>query len=126
MTQGWKSRTARALACLTAALLALAVTPVLASAQSGAEDEYELNSTIPSSSDTGGGSGGQSSSDNVSNLDAGDGGGAPILLIGLGALAAVCTGVAIWRMRRDSGSGPGGPSQGAAPPSGAASERSSA
>jgi len=130
MTQGRKSRTACVLACLMAALLALAAMPVLASAQSGAEEEYDVGVPIPNPDETGGGptgsQQGNGGSTNVANIDSESGGGTPVLLIGLAALAAICTGVAIWRMRRDSGSGPGNPSQGAAPPPGAAGESSSA
>jgi cobalamin biosynthesis Mg chelatase CobN len=47
------------------------------------------------------------------NADPSDGGGAPVLLILLAITAAVCTGVAIWRLRRTTGDpttgvGPGG------------------
>jgi hypothetical protein len=108
-----------------AALLALAATPALAGAQSGAEQEYDVGVPIPNPDQGGGGPKGSGGSTNLTNVDSG-GGGAPVLLIGLAAVAAICTGVAIWRMRRDSDSGPGNPPQGAAPPPGAAGESSSA
>lgn len=178
MIRGRKSKTARALGCLTAALLAVAVlSPSLASAQTGAEDEYELG-TIPGSGDTtqtnstggdaqssgtqgdssstatggaggpgsggGGGGGGQGgagsgqsgSSSSGSPTSAGqtpavsasssDDSGAPILLILLAAIAAACTGVAVWRLRRDPGEVEHDPAPAAKPTTSTASESHSA
>jgi hypothetical protein len=116
MTQGRKSYTARALGCLLAAALMLAaLAPAGAWAQ--ADTEYQIAPNIPSANGGSGGtpSGGEStggganannsgSSNAVPTLssDSSDDGGAPILLILLAAIAAVCTGVAVWRLRQDS------------------------
>ena len=165
MTQGRKSRTVHALASVLMALLATALfSPALAAAQSGAEEEYQLDPNIPNPDDhhgqslsaggdngggqsgTGGsaapaapadpgepavteasGSGGdkgdgkdrrgegsaqpganptksQQATNQVPAVDtsSSDDGGAPVLLILLAGVAALCTGVAFWRMRRDS------------------------
>ena len=182
MTQGRKSRTVRAFACLLAGLLAIAaISPAFAAAQTGAEEEYELSPNIPNPDDhgqnlsTGGneqpssgtsaatptdptavgetgstaagasGSGGDgnghrgdgsaqaganptkapTASNQVPALDtsSSDDGGAPVLLILLAAIAAVCTGVALWRMRRDPPRGDR--SRGAEPTTGTASESQS-
>jgi cobalamin biosynthesis Mg chelatase CobN len=166
MTEGQKSRTARALACVLAALLSVAAfSPALAGAQGGAEEEYELDPNIPNPDETeqsssGGGdgqngadagaavgstgsgtpgdSGGASgenkgdrphggggerdrgrgqgqgqgqggptevamAADQVPSVETGssDDGGAPVLLIVLALVAAACTGVALWRIRRE-------------------------
>jgi cobalamin biosynthesis Mg chelatase CobN len=164
MTEGQKSRTARALACVLAALLSVAAfSPALAGAQGGAEEEYELDPNIPNPDETeqsssGGGdgqngadagaavgstgsgtpgdSGGASgeskgdrsrggggerdrgrgqgqgqggptevatAADQVPSVGTGssDDGGAPVLLIMLALVAAACTGVALWRIRRE-------------------------
>ena len=183
MTQGRKSKTARVLGCLLVAALALAaISPALAPAQSGAEDEYELGNlpgsggsqssggdsssspagVAPSDTATGetatgetgttagggdskgghkGGSGNgagstgsnpaPASGQDVPSLttNSSDEGCAPVLLILLAAAAALCTGVAVWRLRRDPG-GPGGPTQrepatGTKPTTSAASETQS-
>ncbi len=114
MTQGRKSRTVLAIACALAALAAAALAPAFAGAQA-AENEYNL--TLPGAGGGHGdtGSGGESPGavgSNASGSD--DGGGAPILLIGLAAVAALCTGAAVWRLRDRSGDrtgkvGPGAP-----------------
>jgi cobalamin biosynthesis Mg chelatase CobN len=160
MTQGRKSRTVCALACVLAALFSVAaISPALAGAQGGAEKEYELDPNIPNPDDTeqslsaggdeesgtdagaavgstgsgtpgdsggasgegkgggkdgatnGNGGGAQGSgptevataAEPVPSVDtaASDDGGAPVLLILLAVVAAACTGVALWRMRRD-------------------------
>ena len=108
MTQGRKSRTALALACVLAALVAVAAVPAFAGAQA-ADDEYNL--TLPGANNGGqgdAGTGGQSPATSGS-----DGGGVPILLIALAGVAAVCTGAAIWRLRDRSGDGPGSMGPGA-------------
>jgi cobalamin biosynthesis Mg chelatase CobN len=184
--QGRKSKTARALGCLIAAMLAFAaLAPAVAAAQSGAEDEYELAPNIPNSDDSnqqsnagggvpqsgsGGGSSGPtatapttepttggetsqgSGGDGKANASQGDGkgangsqatstqtpaqvpsiasdssddGGAPVLLILLAIIAAVCTGVAIWRLRRQPEPTERESAQGAKPTTSAASETNS-
>jgi hypothetical protein len=107
MTQGRKSRTALAIACVLAALVAAAAVPAFAGAQA-ADDEYNL--TLPGAN--GGGNsdaagGGQSPGATGTGSGSDGGGGAPILLIGLAGVAAVCTGAAIWRLRDRSGGGTG-------------------
>ena len=180
MMQGSKSRTARALACVLAALLAVAaISPTIAAAQGGAEEEYELDPNIPNPDDTeqslsaggdensgsdagavggstgsgtpgdGGGASGEgkgdragagagngkqgagatevaTAADPVPSVDtaASDDGGAPVLLILLALVAAGCTGVALWRMRRDPEDP--GPPLGAEPTGSTASESHSA
>lgn len=181
--QGRKSKTARILGCLLAALLALAaMAPALATAQTGAEDEYELAPNIPNSDDgnqqvdsgggapsasSGGGTGTPSTGATVGEPAAGDpspgagggdksngskgdakganasqtpassapnevpsiapaessdDGGAPILLILLAIVAAICTGVAIWRLRRQPDQAERESAPGAKPTPSAASE----
>jgi hypothetical protein len=144
MTQGRKSKTARALGCLSAVLLALPMfAAVPASAQSGAESEYELTPNIPSANDdagsggapsSGGGNGagdadtsGAQSSSAVPALtsDSSDDGGAPILLIVLAIVAAACTGAAVWRLRQGPGSSDNESGPGAKPSTSATSETQS-
>jgi hypothetical protein len=142
MTQGRKSYTARALGCLLAAALMLAaLAPAGAWAQ--ADTEYQIAPNIPNAND--GGSGGKPSGSNgesthggtnasdpgASNAvptlssDSSDDSGAPILLILLAAIAAVCTGVAVWRLRQDSGPPDRGPGAGDKPSTSAAGETQS-
>ena len=182
MTQGRKSKTARVLGCLLVAMLALAaISPALAPAQSGAEDEYELGNLPGSGGDqssggdsssstagvpTGGSTGGETATGEPGTTATGGGdgngggkhgagsgqgnggagsnaatasgqevpslttsssddGGAPILLILLAAAAALCTGVAVWRLRRDPGTAQREPGKGAKPTTSAASETQS-
>ena len=181
MTQGRKSRTVRALACLLGALLvAAAIAPAIAAAQTGAEEEYQLSPNIPNpdkpggqdlsaggdtdsgtsaaaptdtappdepsatqaTASAGGDKGGKdergegsaqagadptkapTASAQVPSVDtsSSDDGGAPVLLILLAAIAAVCTGVAVWRMRREPSDGER--SRGAEPPTTGATRES--
>ncbi|MDX6581466.1 MAG: hypothetical protein QOI10_650 [Solirubrobacterales bacterium] len=115
MTQGRKSRTVLAIVCALAALAAATVVPAYAGAQA-ADNEYNL--TLPGASgggqgDAGGGQTPSAGAPGASGADS-SGGGAPIVLIGLAALAALCTGAAVWRLRDRSGDrsskvGPGAP-----------------
>jgi cobalamin biosynthesis Mg chelatase CobN len=142
MTQGRKSKTARALGCLSAVLLALPVfAAVPASAQSGAESEYELTPNIPSANEGSGGtpsSGGGNGAGNADTSgaqpssavpaltsDSSDDGGAPILLILLAVVAAVCTAAAVWRLRQGPGSSDHESGPGAKPSTSATSETQS-
>ncbi len=79
--------------CVLAASVAFA--PAHAAAQ-GAADEYEYELLPEGTGENGGGT--QSPTD-VSTAGS-DGGGPNTLLIVLAAVAAVCTGVAIWRLRK--------------------------
>ena len=97
MTQGRKSRTVLAIGCALAVLAAGAVAPAYAGAQA-AKDEYKLD--VAPAKHTPGGGGPPASSD--------DGNSAPILIIGLAAVAAVCAGAAVWRLRDRSGGPPAG------------------
>ena len=103
MTQGRKSRTVLA---IVAALAALAAGALLAPAVAGAQADQEYNLELPGA----GGGNGQTPTDGgptASTPTDGGGGGAPIVLIGLAAIAAGCVGVAAWRLRnRDTPSGP--------------------
>jgi hypothetical protein len=127
------------LGCLVAALLALAaIAAAPAIAQSGVEDEYDLQPTIPQANEqgTGGpgsgsqGAGGGNASGAPSNgavpslsaESSDDGGGVPVLLIILAVVAAACTAVAAWRLRQGPGSSERKSSQGAKPSPSAASE----
>lgn len=84
------------LGCLLAATLAVA--PALAVAEQAASEEYDL-APLPEGT---GEDGGTSQNDNTVG-SAGSGGGGPnSLLIALAAIAAVCTGFAIWRLRKHS------------------------
>ena len=91
-----------AIACALAALAAAALAPAFAAAQA-ADNEYNL--TLPGAD--GGGKGdagtGQAPGAQASGGESGGGGGAPIVLIGLAAVAAVCAGLAVWRLRDRSG-----------------------
>jgi hypothetical protein len=108
MTQGRKSRTVLAIACALVALVAASLAPSFAMGQA-AENEYNL--TLPGAN--GGGSGDAGTGPGASGTSSGSGGGAPIVLIGLAALAAIGTGAAVWRLRdrSDAGTkvGPGAP-----------------
>ena len=98
MKQGRKSKTALltvcALALLTALLAYGAIAPAVSMAQddSAAGQEYG-GAGIPGS----GGNGPQPGDQEVSGSDDG---GAPVLLIALAVIAAGCTGLAIWRLRK--------------------------
>jgi hypothetical protein len=92
MTQGRKCRTVLALGCVLAALGAGAIlAPAMASAQ--ADQEYNLQ--IPGA----GGGKNQGGGPTASAPNTDGGGGTPIVLIGLAAVAAGCAGVAAWRLR---------------------------
>ena len=106
MTQGRKSRTVLALACALAALTAAALAPAFAGAQA-ADNEYNL--TLPGANGGGEGNagGGESPGTFESGASGSDDGGTPIALIALAAIAAICTGAAIWRLRDRSGDGSG-------------------
>jgi hypothetical protein len=108
MTQGRKSRTVLAIACALVALTAASLAPSFAMGQA-AENEYNL--TLPGAN--GGGSGDAGTGSGASGTSSGSGGGAPIVLIGLAALAAIGTGAAVWRLRDRSETGtkvgPGAP-----------------
>jgi cobalamin biosynthesis Mg chelatase CobN len=126
MTQGRKSRTVLAIGCALAALVTAAMlAPAFAGAQA-ADDEYNL--TLPGAgagggngsanhsatgSQSGGSSGvsasgtGQAQNAAAVTSSSSDSGGAPVLLILLAAIAAICTGVAVWRLRDRADDGPG-------------------
>ena len=98
MTQGRKSRTVLAIGCVLAVLAAGSVAPAFAGTPA-AQTEYDFD--LPGAGQGGGkSSGGGSASD--------DGGSGPIVLIGLAAVAAICAGVAVWRLRDRSGGPPAG------------------
>jgi hypothetical protein len=109
MTQGRKSRTVLALVCALAALSVAALAPTFASGQA-AQNEYDL--TLPGAGGSGD-AGGSQDQGSATGASGSDDGGAPIVLIGLAALAAVGAGAAIWRLRdRTAGRtnvGPGAP-----------------
>ena len=93
MTQGRKCRTVLALGCALVALVAGAMmAPAMASAQ--ADQEYNLQ--IPGA---GGGKTTRAAGPPQPRRTTDGGGGAPIVLIGLAAVAAGCAGVAAWRLR---------------------------
>ena len=101
MTQGRKCRTGLALSCALAALLTGAL---LAPAGVLAQADQEYNLQIPGA---GGGQGGQGGPTATAPTTDNGGGGTPIVLIGLAAVAAACAGVAAWRLRnRDQRRGP--------------------
>ena len=111
MTQGRKSRTVLALVCALTALTAAALAPAFAGAQA-AENEYTL--PLPGANGGGHGDAGTQPGSGATGASGSDSGGAPIVLIGLAALAAVATGAAVWRLRdRSAGGaekvGPGAP-----------------
>ena len=107
MTQGRNSKPATVLACALIALsLGTLAAPALAGAQA-ANDEYRLH--VP-------GANADSTVSGDSPTNASSGGGAPVALIGLTAVAAACAGLAAWRLRgpgKDSRSEvrPGAPTQ---------------
>lgn len=86
------------LACLIAGSLAVAPAPAVA--VPAASEEYDLAPLPDGTSDDVGTAATQNA--NQVRSASGDGGGPSILLIGLAAVAAVCTGVAIWRLRKHS------------------------
>ncbi len=88
-------QTLNILACLIVALLAVA--PASAVAVPAASEEYDL---APLPAGTGEDAGTDTQNANPVRSASGDGGGPSFLLIGLAAVAAVCTGVAIWRLRK--------------------------
>src|SRR5690349_3846657 len=103
MTQGRKSRTVLAIACALAALAAASLAPAFAAAQA-ADNEYNL--TLPGADGGGKGDAGTGQAPGAQATggeSGGGGGGAPIVLIGLAAVAAVCAGLAVWRLRDRSG-----------------------
>jgi hypothetical protein len=86
---------------MSCALVALLVGALLAPAGALAQADQEYNLQIPGA---GGGQGGPTAT--APTTDNG-GGGTPIVLIGLAAVAAGCAGVAAWRLRnRDQDRGP--------------------
>lgn len=97
MKQGRKSKTMLAIGCTLAMLVAaMAIAPAAALADdSAANEEYNLG---PISNTGNGGPGAQPGDSQVTGSS--NGGGAPILLIALAVIAAGCTGLAIWRLRR--------------------------
>ena len=84
------------LGCVLAALAIAALTPAFAAAQA-ANTEYDVGA-LP------GGKGGSGGSEKATDAGS-DGGGVPIALIVVVAGAALCTGVAVWRLRDRPGSG---------------------
>jgi len=111
MTQGRKSRTVLAIACALVALGAATLAPSFALGQA-AENEYNL--TLPGANGGGSGDAGSGQTPGAGGTSSGSGGGgAPIVLIGLAALAAIGTGAAVWRLRDRSNAGtkvgPGAP-----------------
>jgi cobalamin biosynthesis Mg chelatase CobN len=123
MTQGRKSRTVLAIGCALAALVTAAM---LAPAFAGAQAADEYNLTLPGAggangsanqsatgSQPGGSSGASASGTGQAHNAAAvassssDGGGAPVLLILLAVIAAICTAVAVWRLRDRADDGPG-------------------
>jgi hypothetical protein len=109
MTQGRKSRTVLAIACVLVALMAVALAPSFAMGQA-ANNEYNL--TLPGANGGGSGDAGSGQSPGATGSSS-DGGGTPIVLIALAALAAIGTGAAVWRLRDRSNAttkvGPGAP-----------------
>lgn len=89
-------RTLLVVGCLLAATLAAA--PALAVAQPAASEEYDL-APLP---DGTGEDDGASHNDNTVGAAGGGGSGPNSLLIVLAAIAGVCTGFAIWRLRKHS------------------------
>ena len=92
MTQGRKCRTVLGLGC---ALVALVAGTVMAPAMASAQADQEYNLQIPGA----GGGKNQGGGPTATAPDTDGGGGAPIVLIGLAAVAAGCAGVAAWRLR---------------------------
>jgi hypothetical protein len=87
-----------AFSCLLVLLAGLALfAPAVAPAQGPVDNEYVAPDQPPSAGGDEGGAGAGSGS----GTGGSDGGGAtPVLLVGLAAIAAVCTGLAVWRLRR--------------------------
>jgi hypothetical protein len=92
MTQGRKCRTVLGLGC---ALVALVAGTMMAPAMASAQADQEYNLQIPGA----GGGKNQGGGPTATAPDTDGGGGAPIVLIGLAAVAAGCAGVAAWRLR---------------------------
>lgn len=103
MKQGRKSKTVLVLGCLLACLVAVSLAPS-ALAQAPAESEYDLGPLPGAGGDQGDpqAAAGQSTGKATADSDDG-GGGAPALLIGLIVVAAICTGLAIRRLRSGEG-----------------------
>lgn len=102
------------LGCVLVALAALVAFAPAASAQTPAETEYDLG-PLPGADD--GGAAAPQSGDGVpvgAGSGDGGGGGGPLMLIVLAAVAAVCTGLAVWRLR-DGGSDDEPPAAGSGP-----------
>lgn len=101
MKQGRKSKTVLALVCMLGSLLAFSALAPVASAQGPAESEYDLGPLPGADGDT---PAGETQTGGTAAPQAADdesgGAGASTLLILLVAVAAVCTGLAIWRLRR--------------------------
>ncbi len=97
MKQGWKSKTVLALGCMLTSLVGFAALAPAAQAQAPAESEYDLG-PLP-------GAGGEDPAQpsvgeaTQAGADSEEGGGAPVALILLIVVAAICTGLAIWRLR---------------------------
>ena len=88
-------RTALILGCVLVATVALA--PSSAVAAQAASEEYDLG---PLPEGTGDDGAGDSQSATAVKSAGSDGGGPNALLIVLAAVAAVCTGIAIWQLRK--------------------------
>ena len=101
MKQGRKSKTVLALVCcMLGSLLAFAAIAPVATAQGPAESEYDLGPLPGAGGDT---PAGETQAGGAAASQTGDesgGAGASTLLILLVAVAGVCTGLAIWRLRR--------------------------
>ncbi len=97
MKQGRKSKTVLALGCVLASLVGFAALAPPALAQAPAESEYDLG-PLPGAGgeDPAQPSGGGSAE---AGAQSDEGGGTPVALILLILIAAVCTGLAIWRLR---------------------------
>lgn len=100
MKQGRKSKTVLALFCTLASLLALCALAPAASAQGPAESEYDLGPLPGAGGDNPAAGAEPAATADAGSGDESSGGSASTLLIGLVAVAAVCTGLAIWRLRR--------------------------
>ena len=103
MNQGRQSKTALTLACTLAAIATLVAFAPAASAQAPAQSEYDIGALPGSNGDNQSPGTGETLSQSASEDGApigGDGGGSgPLLLIALAAVAAICTGFAVWRLR---------------------------
>jgi len=114
MKQGRKSKTVLALGCALASLVGLVALAPSALAQAPAESEYDLG-PLP-------GAGGESPAQPSAagpaeaGAESEEGGGTPVPLILLIVIAAICTGLAIWRLR--DGGADDDPHHGVGPPTG--------